>query len=53
MYFWPLPLPVALASSHLVPVEKPAPPRPLRPDRLTSSMIHSGSLLRMAFSAAA
>jgi hypothetical protein len=35
---------------HFIPVEKPAPPRPRRPDRFVQSMISSGvieSVLRM------
>ena len=36
---------------HLRPAEKPAPPRPRRPDFLTSSMIASGSILSALASA--
>ncbi len=30
------------ANFHFVPVEKPAPPLPLRPERMTSSITSSG-----------
>ena len=48
-----LPSPSALRQeAHLMPVGKPAPPRPRRPDLVTSSMISSGFMVVRALTRA-